>query len=61
MSEAPMNDDVVQDAVLELRAAAKKASAAIEPLLRWSMLLESDPAAAIRCMRKVLATRTAKT
>jgi hypothetical protein len=53
MSEA-LNDDAVNDAVIELREAAKKAAAAIEPLLRWSMQLESDPATAVRGMRKAL-------
>jgi len=56
MSDAPMSDDAVLEAVLELREAAKKAASAIEPLIRWSMQLDSDRPAAIRAMKKVLAT-----
>jgi hypothetical protein len=52
--EPPINLDARDEAISDLRDAARRAGAAIEPLLRWAFQLQSDPTAAIRNMRKVL-------
>ena len=55
--ELAINLDARDEAISDLRDAARRAGAAIEPLLRWAFQLQSDPPLAIRNMRKVLTTR----